>query len=523
MLRTTFLRALAGLVFLLFLSNVPLKAQASPVVISNYQTGTDSAYVNPSQTGIPSPSLIVYPKVTFRGGNNCAIMAVTSHSAYTQETPTDNMGETWQAGPSVTSSANNYTLKIWYVLGDTAGTNAITIPTSGTPSSSPANRMGAWLTEVQNCDTSSVGGSGTLNTSATGSALTLTLSAAPSSGDMVWAAFIDTYFDVNNVSPTPFDSSINAGSGFTFLSKSLSFGKAAEYSTSTTSTSVPITYSGNNTILGAAIVIKQGSAGTGPPAGAYIDHYQIEDFNGNNQVAFPCAGNLILGMVNTNNQYISSATGSTGTWVAPSSSLSYSNGQTAQIFYGYGATCAPTTTISPAWVSTPQYPGTEIAFASVTNAVSSSSVFDVGHNTNGDQSTASDLTADTITPTHANDIVFNMTSIALHSLTGTVADANNHNPTWLGAVNTKNDNTGTGCSGSTNTSTLDEDNGYSFFLDPDTTALSFIYTGLQVTGSCTNNPAGVGAWSTASAAFMTAGTGTAGPPNPPTNLRAVVN
>jgi hypothetical protein len=522
MLQMIPLRALAGSLLLLMISTVSLKAQSSPVVITNYQTGTDSAYLNASQTGIASPSLIVYPKVAFLGGNNCAIMAVTSHSAYTQGTPTDNMGETWQAGPSVTSSANNYTLKIWYVLGDTAGTNAITIPMTGAPSSSPANRMGVWLTEVQNCNTSSIGGTGTLNTAATGSQLTLTLSAAPTSGDMVWAAFIDTFFDVNNVSPTPFDSSISQGSGFTFLSKSLSFGKAAEYSTSSTSTSIPVTYSGSNTILGVAVVIKQGSLGNGPPSGTYIDHYQVEQFNGNNQVSFPCAGNLIVGMVNTNNQFVSSVSGSTGTWATPASALTTSNGQTAQVFYGYGASCVPTTTFTPTWNSTPQYPGTEIAFASVKNALNTSSVFDGGHTSLGNQSTATNLTADSITPAHANDIVFNMTTIALHSLSGTVTDANNHRPTWLGAVNTKNDDN-TSCANDTNNSTLDEDNGNSFFVNPDTTTLTFIYTGLQVTGPCTGNPVGVGAWSSASAAFITAGTGAAVPPNPPTNLRAVVN
>jgi hypothetical protein len=519
-LQTTFLRTLAGLVLLLTVFGGSLKAQSSPVVISNYQSGTDGSYASVSSAGLASPSLVVSPKVPFRGGNNCAVMAVTSNSAYTQGTPTDNTGETWHGGPSV--SDNGYTLKIWYVLGDAAGTSRITVPMAGTPTSPLNSLAGAWVTEVENCNISSIGGTGTLDTTATGSALTLSLSAVPTSGDMVWAAFIDTAIDVNNESPTPFDTSISPGSGFTLLSKSLSFGKLAEYSTSTTSTSVQATYSGNNTVLGAALVVKQGSAGTGPPSGAYIDHYQVEQFNGNNQVFFPCSGNLIVGLVNGGGAYqVSSVSGSTGTWVEPSSAIATNSGAIDQIIYAYGASCASTTNLTPKWSSTPAYPGTEIAFASVTNAVNTSSVFDSGHATVGSQTTAGNLTADSITPNGMNELVFNMTGIALHSFTNTVTDANGHTPTWLAAVNPKDDDTGSNCSASTQPSSLDEDNGYAVYINSnDTKAVTFIYTGTQTTGPCASNPAGVGGWWSASAAFKTVGA--VKPPNPPTDLTSTV-
>jgi hypothetical protein len=510
-------RMLAGLVLLLMAFNVSLKAQSSPVVISNYQTGTDGSYASVSGAGLESPSLVVSPKLPFRGGNNCAVMAVTSNSAYTQGTPTDNTGETWHGGPSV--SDNGYTLKIWYVLGDTAGTNQITVPMTGTPTSPLNSLVGAWVTEVENCNISSIGGAGTLDTTATGSALTLTLSSAPTSGDMVWAAFIDTAIDVNNESATPFDTSISAGSGFTLLSKSLSFGKMAEYSTSTAGTSVQVIYSGSNTILGAALVITPGSAGTGPPSGAYIDHYQVEQLNGNNQLSFPCSGNLIVGMVNTAPAYVSSVAGSTGTWATPASALETATGQTAQIFYGYGATCSPSTTVTPTWSSTPIYPGTEIALASVSNAVNTSTVFDKGHTTGGSQTSAGNLTTDSITPSQTGEIIFNMTTINQHTLTGTVADSYGHAPAWLGAMNMKDDDTGSSCSASTNPSTLDEDNGYAVYTNSsDTNAVTFIYGGTQAAGSCTSNPAGVGGWGSASAAFKTGGS--VNPPNPPANLTA---
>lgn len=509
------LRTLAALV----LFGAALEAQMSPVVISNYQTGTDGGYLSYVGTGITSPSLVLYPKLPFRGGNNCAVMAVTSHSAYTQGTPTDNEGETWVAGPSTTDTGDNYTLKIWYVLGDTAGTNKITIPMTGTPSSSPSSRVGAWVTEVENCSTSTIGGNGSLQTAATGSALTLTLSSAPSSGDMVWAAWLDTGFDVNNDSPTPFVSSISAGSGFTLLSKSLSFGKMAEYNTSTTSASVQATFSGTDTILGVAIVIKQGSAGTGPPSAAYIDHYQVEQFNSSTQqIYFPCSGNLIVGMQSTSAN-VTSVSGSTGTWETPST-INLTTVPLGQIFYAYGATCASTTNFTPAWSSTPAYPGSVGEFASVTNAINTSSVFDTGSlTTSGNQLSAADLSANTITPSSMNEMIFNITPVNLHTLTGVVADSYGHTPAFLAAVNTRDDDTGSDCSGSTQPSTLDEDNGYAVFVNTsDTNPVTFIYTGTQVTGNCTTNPAGVGGYQSVSAAFKMVGA--VDPPDPPTNVTA---
>src|ERR1017187_2544201 len=156
----------------------------TPALISSYATGTDNAYFfDGSGAGVPSPSLIVYPKLAFLGGHNCAVFAFAYNGAYSITSVTDNQSETWVAGPTVTE-ANATKMALYYVLTDTAGTNKITVAFSGTPSTgTPMMYFSPFLQEFKNCGTA-IGGNGTLDTSATGSALTLTLSAAPSSGDM---------------------------------------------------------------------------------------------------------------------------------------------------------------------------------------------------------------------------------------------------------------------------------------------------------------------------------------------------
>jgi hypothetical protein len=476
------------------------------LVISNYQSGISGSYLSEQEVAETSPSLIVNLKTAFRGGNNCAIMAVTSNQSYTQGTPTDNESETWHAGPSI--SDTGLTLKIWYVLGDTAGTNQITIAMSGTAGSGfIMNLMGATVTEVENCNISSVGGNATLDVSPNGSAQTMTLSAGPTAGDMVWAAFDDTNFDTNNDAGTlvTYDSSITGTTGYTLLSESLSFGKMAEYDTSTTSSSVSVTYPSNTTgqnVLGAALVIKQGSGGNGPPSGMYIDHYEVDQPAGTSPtIHFPCSGNLIVGLVQSSS-HATSVTGSTGTWETPGALINTAN-NAAQIFYGYGASCAATTTVSPTWNAAPTQPGSPLLLASVTNALNTSSVYDTGGTANGSGASATNLTTVTITPSSTNEIIFNVTPISFHTLTGMATDANGHTPTPLLSVNNEDDDTGSSCTASTQPDTLDEDNGSAFFINTsDTTAITFIYTGTQVTGSCTSNPTGVGGWGSVSAAFI---------------------
>lgn len=478
----------------------PLAAAISPVIISSYSSGTDNAWLQDASAGVTSPSLIVYPKLAFVGGsNNCAVLIVQANSAYTVTTPTDNTSETWVAGPSISHSASpaGMQLKMYYILGDTAGTNKITVAMTGTSnfnndSSSGANTLGAWLFEVQNCG-ATIGGNGTLNTAATGSAINMTLSAAPSSGDMVLSAFVDASGN------QPLLASITAGSGFTAASKQLTFGKIAQYNTATTSTTVPITFPGTDPILGLGIVIKKGPSGNAPPATKYIAAYQVDEPGTGTTQTFdvPCGGNLIVGMLDTGSAHLSSISGSTGTW---SIGVTNTTNAVAEIFYGYGVTFASTTTVTPVFNTAPSSPGTNIEFACVANAAGTP--FDNSSTNSGSQATAANLTTCTITAGHAGDIVFCVAAISFHTLTATVTDANSHTPTALFSVDSKGDDADPSCTTSTPNSTLDEDNGFAFVLPGNTTAISFIFSGTQTSGTCTTNPTGVAGWGAAAAAFQ---------------------
>jgi len=461
-----------------------VSASASPVLIASYATGVDNAYtIYNGGAGIPSPSLKVLPKLAFLGGNNCAVLAVHYNSAYTVSTPTDDKGETWVTGPTVTG--NNTTLALYYVLADTVGTSVITIAFTGTPgASTPTDVLGGWVDEFK-------------NTAATGSTLTLTLSAAPTSGDMALGYFLDTAS--GPVGTVPFVTTVSAGSGFTPISIQKSFGKLSESNTATTSTAVTTTFSGTDTILGVGIVIKQGSAGTSAPGTKYIDHYQVDEMQAvttAQTLSFPCAGNLIVGLMNSGTQPITNITGSTGTW-----SLGVQNTVVgaSQIVYATTPTCASSTTVTATYSTAPNSPGTALDLISVSNATST---FDTSTNTSGNQLTAANLTTSSLTPSATNEITFNVSTISWHTLTGTVADANSHTPQILSATMTKADDANNTCLTGTPASTLDEDNGFSFYINAsNTTAITFIYSGTQATGSCTTKPTGAGGWSAVAAAF----------------------
>jgi hypothetical protein len=508
----------------------------APGLISSYATGIDNAcqstYSECDSGGVASPSLVVYPKLAFRGGNsstggnNCAVLVVHFNSAYTVAgMPTDNESEAWTAGPSVTDSNTGLTMQTFYVLADTAGTNAITVTLSGTPGASNAyDYLGGWVDEFQNCG--GLGGTGTLDAAATGAPLTLNLTSAPSNGDLVLGYFMAG--NVDTVTPYLPYPTLTAGSGFAPLSNQLSFGKLSEYSTSTTSPSVAANYPANaGTVLGVGLSIQQGVAGTAPPATKYIDHYQVEQVDtAAPAIDFPCSGNLIVGLTGEEWGQVSSVTGSSGTW---SPGVTSNNWATAQIFYGTGVTCSSMFVVNPTFSVAP--PGTEIALASVSNAAGTLDTgacavgvqqYNPNQNPNppdyiysvdcvsGNQlsqtpsETDPALTSVSIAPSAPNDIIFSTASISWHTLTSTVADGNGHVPTFLAAVMNAADDAGypAPCSAATPNSTLDEDNGYAFYINSDTSPVSFIYGGSQATGSCISNPYGVLGWSAVAAAFQ---------------------
>jgi hypothetical protein len=392
------------------------------------------------------------------------------------------------------------TLKGFYALGIAAATSQVTIPTGGTAAG--ADYLGGWFQELQNC-ASAIGGTGTTSFTADGASHSLTLSAAPTIGDAALGYFIDT----SSPDFLPLESSaVAVGAGFTALSNQTTFGKLSEINTSTASSSVGAIYpNSGHTVLGIGVVVKQGSLGTGPPPGMYVDHYQVEQFPHatSEALTFPFGGNLIVGMAS------SEATAGTVTSITDAA-CSWSTGAaatspyTSQIFYGSNCSPSSTNKLTVTFSGTPQSPGTALALMSVTGA--SASPFDKSVIVNdGNQTVAANLSTVSLTPSSLNELTVSLTSIAWHSFTGTVTDANGHEPTFLASVNTKLDDAFPNCPAATVPSTLDEDNGWGYYINrSDTTAITFLYAGTQTTGGCATNPSGVGGFNSVAVAFKPA-------------------
>lgn len=472
-------------------------APTTPALLTSYSSGTDNAYLQASNTSVSAPTLKMHPSWPSIGGtNNCLVVTAYWNDGFTLSSISDDKSNSYTSIDSV--DAHGIKVQSWVANNDTAGTYNVSIALTGTGNATNALGfayawLGGWVEEYENCG--SIGGIGTLNTAATGSAITLTLSSAPSSGDMAIGHFVDI------ASYTPFVTSVSPGSGYTSMSRSINFGKLSEYNTSTTSTSMAVTYSGTDNILGVGFVLKEGSAGTGAPGTKYIDHYQVELAPATTTPTFdfPCAGNLITGMLTSGAISVSSITGSTGTW---NTGIKDTTNAVSQIVYATSATCASTSTVSPTFSSTPGA-GVDMDLVSVSNAATSSTL-DKTASTSGTQSTAANFTSVSLTPAATGEIIFSTTAISWHTETAMVADSNSHTPTLTVSVDTKADDANSGCASSTPGSTLNEDNGYAYYVNSaNTTAVTFVYSGTQNTGSgsCTSNPAGVGGWSAVAAAF----------------------
>jgi hypothetical protein len=128
------------------------------------------------------------------------------------------------------------------------------------------------------------------------------------------------------------------------------------------------------------------------------------------------------------------------------------------------------------------------------------------HGSYGLQTVNANLAMDTVTPTTANGLVFNVGSIWGHTTnaivgTGFMFDA------WVNPI----DNNAAGPN-PTPASYLDMDNPYGHYANSTTNPVTFTY---GFNGG--TPPAGVQQWSSVSAAFKAASGGTA--PAPPSNLR----
>lgn len=448
-------------------------ASGPAALLHNYQGGTDNA--PDSATTLTNPSLIFGLKDPLTSGACMGFAFLYASNAYTPGTISDSLGNTIHAGPSQVSG--NFTLQSEYILGATAGFDTITVPFTG--SSNTNTSFSPWETGVISCSTATIGGTGSTSFTANGSAHNLTLSGAPSSGDFVLYYAVDISSPAS-IATAPFTNAITVGSGYTLLSTVPGYGKMAQYCLTCTSTAVPVTYAGTDTIVAVAMVFKQGASGAAPATGQRIINYQVVPYGtaGAHATPFPCPGcTLIAGLVTSPDGHVSAATSSgyTSTWAGFTLNTNYavqnSVASVAQIFYGpSGSSGTASASITPTFASA-SAGFLEIAYAGITGA----STFDNAHTTNNiNQTTSGNLTADVITPATAGDLCFNVATLDFSTISGTVADANGHTPLLLQAVDTLgNNNTGAGGTGA---STLDEDDGRTVIFGVTATALTAKYS-----------------------------------------------
>ena len=435
---------------------------ATPTLVQHVSSGRDNTggYTNPNlKITLPNAAL----------ANNALLLAVESDSGLTIGTPTDDKGNWWSAGPARTDTGQS--IALFVATGVLAGTRVITVPFTGNVGISS---MSAVVSEYYNVATTTA-----IDTSGSAAGQSINLTTAVD-GDLIWQAGNDiTTLDPNLTS-------ITKGSGFTLLTANREGGKVAQYQVQGTHGAVTaaFTTSGSDAWQSVAIALKPGSVGTAPGPGIRIVHVQHELFNAaTHTVQFPSTGNLLVGTWTSPDVTITAITdGNSNTWSTGVSSIQ--GGDTAQIFYAANATPGTDLTISPTYSGASGGDSFLVLF-DVTGAAASP--HDVDHTNSGNQTSAGNLTADTIAPTTPNGLVFNVTTIFTHTINGTVGNGYILVP----FVNSGDDN------GVTNASHLDEDDGRAIVYNAGTSPLTFVYTNTGVLS-------GVGVWESASMAFTSA-------------------
>ena len=468
-----------------------------PSLIQSHSTarentpGTQNGYTNPQlKIALPNPSL----------GRNCLILGVSANSNFlTISTPTDNQGNVWNVGPSIT--ANGLTTSSFYALNIAGGTSLITVSFTGTVPSGNVSKLSDSVQEFSNCQISgAIGPTGIVSSA---SPVNVTLSAAPALGDLVWLFGEDSSSsapsagDCSNSGPAL--TSITKGTNYTLAAANRYQGKLTEYSTTTTSPTAGFVTSGADTFNAVALTLHAASAGTSA-LGVRIVHEQGEWFHtGSHTIQFPSSGTMLL-----------------GAWLSPDvnfSSISSSPGSTwntgdispvccSQIFYTLTPSVSADMTITPTYSGTSQ--GCD--FLQMYDIAGGNFLHDTVDLRSGNQTSNGNLTSGVITPSMVGEFIINITGLSFHSMLGTVTDSNGHTPTPDFTANTKNDDANGGVP-----SQLNDDDGRAHIISTDTLPITFIYNYVAL-----GSPAGVQGWNSVTSSFKLSSVAL---PAPPTNLR----
>jgi hypothetical protein len=484
----------------------PPGTAGAPTLVQHVATGMDENPVTTLRITLPNPA----------GAGNALILGVQFVSSGTISSIADNEGNTWATGPTVTDASAGQTMRLYYALGVTGGTQTITI-TFGGLSSTPGLPQ-AVVSEFYNvAQISAEDGSSGSATSRTAGTITTT---AP--GDLIYHWGVD-FSDTNSNGGAYNGSSITAGAGFTLLSADLQVGSADQYEVQSSAGSIDPTFTatGSATWGSLALALKSASAGTPPPAGIRIVHIQHTLLsNGNVQgrttpvvMQFPSSGNLLAGLFNGPSYGITGISDSaSNTWASVTSSNPTACGGPAfptPIWYAANAATSPTLSNITVTVGGTNPGGVMFNLYDITGAATSP--FDKAAIAGGDQTSSGNLTTTTLTPSTANGLVLNNTAIDYHTLNGIVGSGY-----VLDSVVNAVDNDAAGTAGTTD-STLDEDNGFAHIYNATTSPVTFVYT-----ATTTGTPSGIQCWGSTAASFIAASGGST-LPTPPTSFQATVH
>jgi hypothetical protein len=473
---------------------------ATPTLVQHVATGMDRYPIGTLTIPLPNP---------VRSGN-ALILGVQFHSTGLISSITDDGGNTWVTGPTTTNVAASQTMSIYYALGAAAGTRVITVHFNGLSSTNSFPQ--AVLSEFYNVG--SADGSSSSSTSRTAGSMTTT---TPEDLIYHWGVdFSDTNTNGGNFNGT----GITAGSGFTLLSADLQVGSADQYQVQSNAGAINPTFSasGSATWGSVALALKSANTGTPPPAGirvVHVEHILLSSARAQSRpnpvkMQFPSSGNLLVGLFNSADVFISNLTDSAGnTWQTAGETQGGGQFAWVQILYAANASTSPNLGNMTSTLSGSTSSDSMLVLYDVTGAATSP--FDKAVTNGGNQTTQGPLTALSITPATSNGIVFSQLGVDFHSVLGLTAPANVIDDT---DVNNLDNNDPP--NGGTDVSTLDMDNGYAHIYNSGTGSLTFTWT------YTTDTPGGVQLWGAVATAFMASGGG-ATPPSAPTGLQVTVH
>ena len=484
-----------ALVIAFLLISLPgLAFAATPTLVQHVATGMTNQPVTTFTITLPNPA----------GAGNALILGVQFKSAGSIGSVADDMGNPWTPGPSVSNSGLGGTMSLFYALNVAGGTQRVTVTFNGL-SGIPSHAQ-AVLSEFYNIAPVSAfdGSSGSASSRTPGSINTTV------NGDLVyeWGAALSAATDNGG---TYNGASIAAGTNFTLLSADLQVGSADQVRVQPSAGTITPTFSasGTSTWGSLALALKSATAGTPPPSGIRVVNVQYtliaaphsQNRTAPTRIQFPSSGNLLVGLLSTVGEHITSMTDSAGNpWVSAVTRTNAPGVQTAQIVYAPNASTSPTLSGITPTLSAPCSYSCFLILYDVAGATSAP--LDVTAAAEGDSNQDADLTMLALTPTTTNGLVFNAGSWYWHTANGV------HPPATLAAVVNGAENNDSPCC--TDSSTLNEDDPYAIYYNPDTSPVSFTYSH---TTSGPGGNVGVHYWVSVGAAFK--GDGSSSSPPPP--------